>query len=289
MAQLLHVMVVKKLVRSLSECKQTTRHTHGSHPQSPRPPKGIKRIQMKCSIEWARLQGQKRVKSRRKRKRRMQLTWNKAYPHHENNNTKPKHLIHAARRPPRRSILNATSICALEREKQAWDEVVMTKRKTGKTDQKLTLTAWRQRTTQILLPNTLSTSNIRSRKASINQIGGRANAFPSTARWRRDARKGKNRPTLLIFFDDYPKPLPNNHYRHSLIHWMPNEYSERMERKDGETMTKIEKRKRTTLTCGRPIPTEGSALVSLRIFNQNQPKNNGYMRHFNTILMNVHT
>ena len=69
---------------------------------------------------------------------------------------------------------------------------------------------------------------------------------------------------------------------------MPNEYSERMERKDGETMTKIEKRKRTTLTCGRPIPTEGSALVSLRIFNQNQPKNNGYMRHFNTILMNVH-
>ena len=36
MAQLLHVMVVKKLVRSLSECKQTTRHTRVAHvPWSP--------------------------------------------------------------------------------------------------------------------------------------------------------------------------------------------------------------------------------------------------------------
>ena len=37
----------------------------------------------------------------------------------KNGNTKPKHLIHANPRPPRRSILNATSICALEREEQA--------------------------------------------------------------------------------------------------------------------------------------------------------------------------
>ena len=34
-------------------------------------------------------------------------------------NPKSKHLIHANPRPLRRSKLNATSICALEREKQA--------------------------------------------------------------------------------------------------------------------------------------------------------------------------
>ena len=54
-------------------------------------------------------------------------------------------------------------------------------------------------------------------------------------------------------------------------------------------MTKIEERKRTTLTCGRPFPSEGSVLVSLWIFGQKQPKNDGYMRHCNTVLMNVRT
>jgi hypothetical protein len=70
---------------------------------------------------------------------------------------------------------------------------------------------------------------------------------------------------------------------------IPNESSERIKRKDGETMTKIEKRKRTTLTCGRPFPSEGFGLVSLPIFSQKLPKNHGYIRHCNTVVMNVLT
>ena len=65
--------------------------------------------------------------------------------------------------------------------------------------------------------------------------------------------------------------------------------SERTKGKDGETMTKIEKRKRTTLTFGRPLPSEGSGPLSLPRFSQNQHKNNRYMRHCNTVLMNVLT
>ena len=78
-----------------------------------------------------------------------------------------------------------------------------------------------------------------------------------------DCRKGENGPIFLIFFDGHPKALRKHHYHHYLIHRVPNEFSERIERKDGETMTKIEERKRTTLTCGRPFPSEGSVLVSL--------------------------
>ena len=104
-----------------------------------------------------------------------------------------------------------------------------------------------------------------------------------------DGRKGENGPIFLIFFDGHPKPLPKNHYNHSLIHRIPNECSEKIKRKDGETMTKIEKRKGTTLTFGRPFPSDGFGHVSLWRFSQNQPKNNGYMRHFNTVVMSVLT
>ncbi len=57
----------------------------------------------------------------------------------KNDNTKPIRLIHAHPRPPRRSTLNSASIDAFDQQKQAWDGIGMTKRKTDKTDQKLTL------------------------------------------------------------------------------------------------------------------------------------------------------
>ena len=75
--------------------------------------------------------------------------------------------------------------------------------------------------------------------------------------------KGENGRIFLIFFDGHPKPLPKPHYHHSLIHRIHNVSSERIKRKYGETMTKIEKREHTTLTFGRPLPSEGSGLVSL--------------------------
>ena len=78
-----------------------------------------------------------------------------------------------------------------------------------------------------------------------------------------DGRKGENGRIFRIFFDGHPKVLPKNHYQHSLIHRMPNEYSKRIEGKDGETMTKIKKRRRTTLTFGHALPSGGSGLVSL--------------------------
>ena len=104
-----------------------------------------------------------------------------------------------------------------------------------------------------------------------------------------DCRKGENGRILLIFFDGHPKPQTKPHHYHPLMHRITKEFSERIERKDGETMTKIEKRRRTTLTFGRPFPSEGSGLVSLRIRYAFQHKNNGYIHHFNTGVMNVLT
>ena len=207
----------------------------------------------------------------------------------KNVNTKPKQLLLANPRPPRRSNLNATSIVALERKKKAWDEVLMTNRKTGKTTRNSPRPLHAAPTKQILVPNTLSTSNIRKRKTSINQMGQRTNFAHRMAVDDGRPSKGRKWTALSDFFDGHPKPQFRIHYPHWLIHWMPNESSEIIKRKDGETMTKIEKRKRTTLTFGSPLPSEGSALVSLPRFSQNQHKNDWYMRHFNTVLMKVLT
>ena len=92
-----------------------------------------------------------------------------------------------------------------------------------------------------------------------------------------------------IFSDHHPKPFQHDHLHHCVILFISNDYSERIKRKHGETVTKIEKRRRTTLTFGRPFPIEGSGLVSLWRFSQNQHKNNGYIRHFKTVVMNVLT
>ena len=56
-----------------------------------------------------------------------------------------------------------------------------------------------------------------------------------------DCRKGEYGRTLLIIFDGHPKPQFRIHYLHWLMRRIPNESSERIKRKDGETMTKIEK------------------------------------------------
>ena len=56
-----------------------------------------------------------------------------------------------------------------------------------------------------------------------------------------DGQKGENGRIFLIFFDGHPKPQFRIHYLHWLMRRIPNESSERIKRKDGETMTKIEK------------------------------------------------
>ena len=160
----------------------------------------------------------------------------------KNDNTKPKHLIHANPRPPQRYQLNATSMCALE------DEVVMTKRKRGKTDQRLTLTSSRHPNQTDPRPKHLSTSNIRKRKASINQKGTKTQhlliGWQSTTE---DRRKCENERTLLVFFGGHPKPLPKKKHNHHVpLHCIPNGSSERIKRKYVETMTKIEKKKGAT-------------------------------------------
>ena len=61
----------------------------------------------------------------------------------KNDNTKPKHLLHANPRPPRRSKLNATSIVALERKKTSVRWSRNDKKKNRQNDQKLTSTSSR--------------------------------------------------------------------------------------------------------------------------------------------------
>ena len=82
--QLLDAMVVKKIVRSQSECNKQhdtpmfpTYHGHqkwpyGSDPQSPCPPKGIKRIQMKRSIECYQMGQLSRTETSEKQSKRQE-------------------------------------------------------------------------------------------------------------------------------------------------------------------------------------------------------------------------
>ena len=79
---------------------------------------------------------------------------------------------------------------------------------------------------------------------------------------------GKNGKILLLFFDGPPKTLRQIHHHHCIAVLMHDERSEIIKRKYGETMTKIEKRKRTTLTCGRPLERDRFGLISLRVFGQ---------------------
>ena len=99
----------------------------------------------------------------------------------------------------------------------------------------------------------------------------------------------ENGRILLLFFDDLPKPLRQIHCHHCITVLIPDERSERMKGKHDETMTKIEKRKRTKPTCGRPLQRDGSGLLSLRISNQYQHRNYRYILRFNTVVMNVLT
>jgi hypothetical protein len=102
-------------------------------------------------------------------------------------------------------------------------------------------------------------------------------------------RNGENGRILLLFFDDPPKILRQIQQHHCLKLSMHDESSERIKGKDGETMTKIEKRKRTKPTCGRPFQSVSSGLVSQRLLNQYQHRKHQYIRHFNTVVMNVNT
>jgi hypothetical protein len=67
-------------------------------------------------------------------------------------------------------------------------------------------------------------------------------------------RNGENGRILLLFFDDPPKTLRQIQQHHCLNLLIHNESSERIKGKDGETMTKIEKRKRTKAHLRTPIP-----------------------------------
>ena len=188
---------------------------YGSHPQSPRPPKGIELILRQCFIEWDDYQGQKRVRTTRKGKRRMQLSWNKTYPHHSKRQ-------YEAETPDRCQYKTTTTfsiecyidLCPWKGEKSVrWSR--NGKRKTGKTTKNSPLPLHVIPTKQILLPNTLSTSNIRQRKASNNQFRGRASIYPSKARWRRGRSKGRKWTDFSDFFrrssrGTTKKPLPTH-------------------------------------------------------------------------------
>ena len=101
-------------------------------------------------------------------------------------------------------------------------------------------------------------------------------------------QNGENGRILRLFFDDLPKPLRQIHCHHCIIVSIPDEI-QRIKRKYGETMTKIGKRKRTTLTCGRPLQREGSGLLFLPISNRYRHRNYGYLRLFNTVVLDVLT
>ena len=102
-------------------------------------------------------------------------------------------------------------------------------------------------------------------------------------------RKGKNGSIFPILTDVPMKPQQPIQHLPCVLYSMPTIWSERINEEDGETVTKTQKRMPTTLTCRRPFQSEGFRLISLRRFSQKQPKNNGYIRHFNTVVMNVLT
>jgi len=126
-------------------------------------------------------------------------------------------------------------------------------------------------------------------KQSINQPNGKKSRHRSI-KWQSTSalhEKDENGSIFAIFIDGPIKPPQPTHYHHCVIHPIPEAMSERHKGKDGETMTKNPKRMRTTLTCGRPVRRVRSGHVSLPIFNQNQQTMHHYIRHVNTVLMNV--
>ena len=129
------------------------------------------------------------------------------------------------------------------------------------------------------------------KKDTNNQPNGTKIQYTTVESWltKDYDQKGENGRTTMILFNHHRKPLQPYHPIDQIIYLIHKEMSERIKRKHGETMTKIEKRKCTTPTCGRPLTHSGSNLVSLPIFDPNRPKNNQYIRHYNTVVMDVHT
>ena len=76
-------------------------------------------------------------------------------------------------------------------------------------------------------------------------------------------RKGENGSIFPILIDVPMKPQQPIQHLPCVLYSMPMTWSERINEKDGETVTKTQKRMPTTLTCGRSLPSEGSGLVSL--------------------------
>ncbi len=68
---------------------------------------------------------------------------------------------------------------------------------------------------------------------------------------------GENGRILLIFIEGPPKPQQPTQHHHCAIHSIPEAMSQRNKGKYGETVTKIAKRIRQTLTCGRPVRRGG--------------------------------
>jgi len=102
-------------------------------------------------------------------------------------------------------------------------------------------------------------------------------------------QNGENGSIFPIFIDGpIMPPQPIQHF-HCVIHSIPEILSERINEKEGKTMTKTPKRIRTTLTCRRPVRRRGSRLISLPICNQIQQTTHHYIRHFHTVPMNVLT
>jgi len=112
---------------------------------------------------------------------------------------------------------------------------------------------------------------------------------PSNGSRRRRPTKMANGSFFAIFIDGPAKPAKPIQHHHCVFHTIPETLSERINEKGGETMTKTPKRRRTTLTCGRPVRSGRSRLISLPIFNQNEKTKHHYIRHCNTVLMNVLT
>jgi len=113
-----------------------------------------------------------------------------------------------------------------------------------------------------------------------------------TMKWQSTTKhdqNGENGSIFPIFIDGPAKPAKPIQHFPCVVQSIPETLSERINEKGGETMTKTPKRRRTTLTCGRPVRCRGSRLISLPIFNQIQQTKHHYIRHFNTVLMNVLT
>ena len=67
---------------------------------------------------------------------------------------------------------------------------------------------------------------------------------------------GENDRILLLFFDIPPKTLRQIHHHHCIAVLMHDERSERIKRKHGETMTKMEKKTAHDSHLRTPTPTQ---------------------------------